>query len=82
MFAKDHDRALGRGFGHTAMDTLDKVNERDMKECAMVAARVLLPLAASADSIGRHRTPDEIKAILIAQQLEEALRAQGKWRFA
>jgi Zn-dependent M28 family amino/carboxypeptidase len=82
MLAKDHDRALGRGFGHTAMDTLDKVNERDMKECAMVAARVLLHLATHPDSIGRHRKPEEIKEILVAQELEEALRAQGKWPFA
>jgi hypothetical protein len=48
----------------------------------MVAARALLRLATSADSIGRHRKPEEIKAILIAQELEEALRAQGKWQFA
>ena len=81
MRAKDNDRALGRGFGHTPMDTLDKVNERDMKECAMVAARVLLHLAADADSLGRHRKPEEIKEILIAQELEEGLRAQGKWVF-
>ncbi|MCI0477539.1 MAG: M28 family peptidase [Anaerolineales bacterium] len=81
MFAKENDRAMGRGFGHTAMDTLDKVNERDLKECAMVAARVLLHFAASPDSIGRQRQPDEIKEILIAQDLEEALRAQGKWIF-
>jgi len=81
MTAKEDDRALGRGFGHTALDTLDKVSERDMKECAMVAARVLLRLAASADSIGRHRTPAEIKEILVAQDLEEPLRAQGKWPF-
>ena len=82
MMAKENDRALGRGFTHTAMDTLDKVHERDMKECAMVAARALLRLAASPDSIGRHRKPEEIKEILIAQELEEALRAQGKWQFA
>lgn len=82
MFAKETDRALGRGFGHTAMDTLDKVNARDLKEGAMVAARVLLRFAAHLDSIGRHRTPAELKEILIAQDLEEALRAQGKWPFA
>jgi hypothetical protein len=79
MRAKADDRALGRGFGHTAFDTLDKVNERDMKECAMVAARVLLRLAHNSDAVGRHRTPEEIKTILVAQELEHALRAQGKW---
>ena len=78
MLAKDNDRALGRGFAHTAMDTLDKVNERDMKECAMVAARVLLRLAARRGFVGRHRKPEEIKEILIAQELEEGLRAAGQ----
>lgn len=82
MHAKENDRALGRGFGHTAMDTLDKVSERDMKECAMVAARVLLRLTQEEGSIGRHRAPDEIKAILVDQELEQPLRAQNKWPFA
>lgn len=81
MIAREENRALGRGFGHTAMDTLDKVNEREMKESAMVAARVLLRLANQDKSIGRHRTPDEIKAILVAQDLEHPLRAQDKWPF-
>jgi aminopeptidase YwaD len=80
MTAKADDRGLGRGFGHTAMDTLDKVNERDMKECAMVAARVLLRLA-QIETLPHHCTPEEIKAILIAQDLEQALRTQGKWLF-
>jgi Zn-dependent M28 family amino/carboxypeptidase len=81
MLAKPSDRALGRGFSHTAMDTLDKVNERDMHECAMVAARVLLRVVQSDHAYPRHRAPDEIKQILIAQDLEDALRAQGKWKF-
>jgi len=82
MLSKENDRAMGRGFGHTAMDTLDKVSERDMKECAMVAARVLLRLAQEQGPIGRRRTPDEIKALLVAQELERPLRAQDKWPFA
>ena len=82
MLAKENDHAMGRGFGHTAMDTLDKVSERDIKECAMVAARVLLRLTGREEPIGRHRSPDEIKAILVAQDLEQPLRAQDKWPFA
>lgn len=81
MLARGNDRAQGRGFGHTPMDTLDKVDERDMKECAMVAARVLLRLAQTEEPIARHPTPDEIKSILVAQDLEKALRAQDKWPF-
>ncbi len=82
MLARPSDRAIGRGFTHTAMDTIDKVNERDMHECAMVAARVLLHSAQSERVYPRHRTPDEIKQILIAQDLKDALLAQGKWKFA
>ncbi|MBI5032036.1 MAG: M28 family peptidase [Chloroflexi bacterium] len=81
MTAREENRTLGRGFGHTAMDTLDKVNERDMKECAMVAARVLLRLAEWDKPIARRRTPDEIKAILVSQDLEQPLKAQDKWPF-
>ena len=81
MIAREDNRALGRGFSHTAMDTLDKVSERDMKECVMVAARVLLRLAQRDTPIGRHRTPEEIKQLLIAQDLEQPLRAQDKWHF-
>jgi aminopeptidase YwaD len=81
MTAKANDPALGRGFGHTAMDTLDKVKRSDMNECAMVCARALLRLALQASPLAKHRTPEELKAILIAQDLEQALRAQGKWPF-
>ncbi len=81
MLAKEPDRALGRGFGHTSLDTLDKVSERDLKECAMVAARVVLRLADERGSLGKHRTPDEIRSILIAQDLEQPLRAQDKWPY-
>lgn len=83
MFAKENDRVPGRGFGHTVMDTLDKVSERDMKEHAMVAARVLLQLVQEeGPPLGCHRTPGEIKALLVAQELEQPLRAQDRWPFA
>lgn len=72
---------LGRGFGHTMADTLDKVDEFKLRMGAMVAARLLLRLANHEGAIGRKRTPDEIKQILLEHELEEPLRAQGKWPF-
>jgi aminopeptidase YwaD len=71
----------GRGFGHTMADTLDKVSEVELRESAMVAARLLLRLADHPDTIGRKRSPDEIKQILIAHDMEEPLKAQDKWPF-
>lgn len=81
MSGEAHDRAIGRGYGHTPMDTLDKVSDHDLKESTMVAARVLLRLAEY-ETIGAHRTPAQLKEILISQDLEKPLRAQGKWRFS
>ena len=72
---------LGRGFGHTMADTLDKVSEVELRESAMVAARLLLRLANHPDAIGRKRSQDEVKQILLDHDLEESLRAQDKWPF-
>jgi Zn-dependent M28 family amino/carboxypeptidase len=73
---------LGRGFGHTRADTLDKVDEVELRESAMVAARLVLRLADHGEPTGRRRTTEEIRQILLDQGLEEPLRAQDKWPFA
>jgi Zn-dependent M28 family amino/carboxypeptidase len=80
MFAR-RPPGLGRGFGHTMADTLDKVSEVELRESAMVAARLLLRLADHRHDIGRRRTPDEIRQLLLEHDLEEPLKAQGKWPF-
>jgi aminopeptidase YwaD len=75
------DPQLGRGYGHTAADTLDKVSEVDLRESAMVAARLVLRAASHAGPLGRRRTQDEVRDMLIGQRLEEPLKAQDKWPF-
>jgi Zn-dependent M28 family amino/carboxypeptidase len=80
LFA-DRPPGLGRGFGHTRADTLDKVDEVELRESAMLAARLLLRLANHGDPIGRRRTKDQVKQILLDHNLEEPLKAQGKWPF-
>jgi Zn-dependent M28 family amino/carboxypeptidase len=75
------DPKLGRGYGHTAADTLDKVSEVALRDSAMVVARLVLRLADHAGPLGRRRSQDEVRAMLIAQGLEEPLRAQNKWPF-
>jgi hypothetical protein len=62
-------------------DTLDKVSEVELRESAMVVARLLLRLADYQGAIGRRRTSDEIKQIIVEHDLEEPLKAQGKWPF-
>jgi Zn-dependent M28 family amino/carboxypeptidase len=80
MFAR-RPPGLGRGFGHTRADTLDKVDEIELRESAMVAARLLLRLADYQGAIGRKRSTDEIKQILLDHDLEGPLKTQGKWPF-
>lgn len=75
------DPSLGRGYGHTAADTLDKVQEVNLKASAAVMARVLLRLADYAGPLGRHRSRREVRQMLIEQNLERPLRAQDKWPF-
>ncbi len=78
---RGRDPYLGRGYGHTAADTLDKVSEVDLRESAMVAARLLLRAASHDGPLGRRRSQDEVRDMLISQGLEEPLKAQDKWPF-
>lgn len=80
LFAR-RPAGMGRGFSHTMADTLDKVSEVELRESAMVAARLLLRLANHQGAIGRKRSRSEIKALLLEHDLEEPLKAQGKWPF-
>ncbi|MCA1553272.1 MAG: M28 family peptidase [Chloroflexi bacterium] len=81
MTARNENPALGRGFGHTAADTLDKVAEVELKQAAMTMARMLARLANHDGSLGARKSRDEIKQVLLDQDLERPLRAQDKWPF-
>ncbi len=81
MSARPENPALGRGFGHTAADTLDKVAEVDLKASVMTIARMVARLANHDGSLGARKSRDELKKTLIEKELEKPLRAQDKWPF-
>ncbi len=81
MMAHADNPAMGRGFGHTAADTLDKVSEADLKAPVMTISRMLARLANHEGSLGARKSREEIKQILIDQELEKPLRAQDQWPF-
>ncbi len=81
LVRRGRDPHLGRGYGHTAADTLDKVSEVDLRESAMVAARVLLRAANHKGALARRRSQDEVRDMLVGYGLEESLKAQDKWPF-
>lgn len=70
---------VGRGWGHTPADTLDKADLRGLQSSAMVGARVIARMAAETDWPARHRTKDEVRAQLEANGLLGALEHKGRF---
>ncbi|HUZ02135.1 MAG TPA: M28 family peptidase [Thermomicrobiaceae bacterium] len=58
---------IGRGWGHTEADTLDKVYLRGLQTSAILAARLAVRLANDEGYPGRQRTVDEVR-----EQLKDA----------
>ncbi|MBM4085223.1 MAG: M20/M25/M40 family metallo-hydrolase [Planctomycetes bacterium] len=70
--------ATGRGFGHTAADTVDKVDVQDVRQAAAVAARVIVRIANADAWPLQHRTQDAIRALLEKEGLLDILDAEGR----
>ncbi|MFP3950925.1 MAG: M28 family peptidase [Candidatus Bathyarchaeia archaeon] len=70
---------VGRGWGHTTADMMDKVDTRNLDEGTMVAARLLLRLAIKEGGIADHTPLDEIIAHLEAVGMKKTLEIQKKW---
>jgi len=70
---------VGRGWGHTSADTMDKVDPRNLQEGAMVAARLLLRLANKKGRIAEHTSLDKIIQKLEQNGMKKTLTIQKKW---
>ncbi|WP_423751237.1 M28 family peptidase [Salinirarus marinus] len=70
----------GRGWGHTAADTLDKLDVRTLRESAIVLTELVVDLASEDRTVARRR-PDAIAADLEAEGEAEGLRLTGDWPF-
>jgi Zn-dependent M28 family amino/carboxypeptidase len=68
----------GRGWGHTAADTIDKLESRDLRESAVLLTGLVVDIAAAGRDIA-HRDPAEIAAEAAEQDLAEGLRVTGDW---
>jgi Zn-dependent M28 family amino/carboxypeptidase len=65
-----------RGFGHTAADTEDKVDLRDLQEAAALVSRIMLRLGIRDSLPMRRRSAIEVKAMLDAYALYEVMDVQ------
>ncbi len=68
----------GRGWGHTAADTLDKIDPRNMCEQAVTLTELVVELAND-DYVFPHKDPEEMASLLRDRQLAEGLKHIGKW---
>ncbi|MDW8060130.1 MAG: M20/M25/M40 family metallo-hydrolase [Thermomicrobium sp.] len=66
---------IGRGWGHTEADTLDKVTLRSIQLAAALAARLVIRLSEDDAFPGRQRTPEEVRQQLADAGLLERVRA-------
>ena len=70
----------GRGWGHTAADTLDKLDRRTFREQAVLVTEFVAALA-SADRDVPRTSPENVAAALERAGKAEGLRATGDWPY-
>jgi Zn-dependent M28 family amino/carboxypeptidase len=70
---------VGRGWGHTTADTMDKVDHRNLEEGAMVIVRLLLQMANQEEKIAEHTSLDKIINHLEKTGMRRILEIQKKW---
>ncbi len=70
---------VGRGWGHTTADTMDKVDHRNLQEGAMIAARLLLRLANQEEQLATHTPLKVIIEHLDKKNMKKMLETQKKW---
>ncbi|WP_246999786.1 M28 family peptidase [Halosolutus gelatinilyticus] len=71
---------VGRGWGHTHADTLDKLESRTLREQAILLTDLVVELADSETAI-EHRDPEAIVEDLEEQDLAEGMRITGDWPY-
>jgi len=70
----------GRGWGHTAADTIDKLDVRNLREGAIIVTDLVAELADKSRSIP-HATPAAVGEALEEQGLAEGMRLTGDWPY-
>jgi Zn-dependent M28 family amino/carboxypeptidase len=75
----DSSKGVGRGWGHTEADTLDKATLRGLQMASMVTARLLLHVASDEEFPGTRRAKAELEQQLEDLGLDIALKRSGRW---
>jgi len=79
-YVRSDTGSVGRGWGHTYADTLDKLDPRDLREQAILLTELVVELAAE-DTTVPHRPPAAIAEQLEAENLAEGMQVIGDWPY-
>jgi len=67
----------GRGYGHTAADTVDKVNRADLREAAALLARSLIRFANDPGWALPHKSRRQVRQMLDRFEIINVLKTEG-----
>jgi Zn-dependent M28 family amino/carboxypeptidase len=70
---------VGRGWGHTTADTMDKVDLRNLQEGVMILARLIVRLANDKRKLGDHTAIPNVLQCLTASGMKSILEMQRQW---
>ena len=74
----DKSALVGRGWGHTEADTVDKASLRGLQMASVLTARLLFTVATDPAFPGRRRTREEVLVQVREAGLEERLAQRGR----
>ena len=74
----DKSALVGRGWGHTEADTVDKATLRGLQMAAVLTARLMLQVSTDPAFPGRRRSRDEVLAQVREAGMEERLAKTGR----
>lgn len=74
-------RLVGRGWGHTSADTVDKVAPKALQASAATAARLLLHLAFDQSWPGQHRTAADMAETIASSPIGWYVERFGRYPF-
>jgi Zn-dependent M28 family amino/carboxypeptidase len=72
---------IGRGWGHTAADTVDKVSPKALQASAATAARLLLRIAFDENWPAQHRSREDMAATVAKSPIGWYVEKFGKYPF-
>ena len=80
MQVSSYSGEQGRGWGHTAADTLDKLEPRNLREQGILVTEIVATLASD-EYDPQPRPRSEIAAELEDQRLAEGMKVVGEWPY-